>query len=85
MICFAANIAFLTLELALVTFERALAAVGKFVSGYGATQSTAAVTLVWAFATVEKYRFETVLALVTLVWAFATVGRSQFESLTFEK
>ena len=87
-ICFAANIAFITLELALVTLEWPHAAVVQLVSGQGATLSTAVlalVTLVWAFATVGRFRFESVRALVTFVWAFASVGSYQFESLIFEK
>ena len=40
-LCIAIKIAFITLELALVPLELAFAAMGKFVSGYGATLSTA--------------------------------------------
>ena len=45
-ICFAANIVFLTLELAHVTPEWAFAAVDKIESGLGATLSTAVLALV---------------------------------------
>ena len=83
-ICFAANIAFITLELSLVALEWVFVVAGKLVSGLGATLSTAVralVTLVWAFAAVGS---TAVLAIVTLVRAFARVGRPRFESLTFE-
>ena len=67
-ICFAANIAFVTPELALVTLEWTFAAVGKLVSGYGATLSTAVLALVtpeWVFATVGS---TVVLVLVTHIY-----------------
>ena len=55
---FAANIvAFIALEPALVILEWAFAAVGKLVSGYGATLSAvvlALVTFQWAFAAVGR-------------------------------
>lgn len=60
-ICFAANIVFITSELAVVTLELAFSAVGKLVSGYGATSKTAVLALVklrWMFAVILMSRFE---------------------------
>ena len=75
-ICFAANIAVITLELALVTLELAFAAVGKLVSGWGATlrvqqySHSSHLNGRSSLVTVARSRFDSVLAHVTHIRAF---------------